>query len=280
MRAIWKGHIRFSLVTIPIRVYGAIDSAQSIRFNQLHKDCNGMVGYQKKCKKCGESLDKEEIVKGFQYEPDQFVIVEDSDFNALKLKSTKAIDIEGFVDKSDVHTTLFDTPYFVGPDGEVASKPFNLLCHTLKKTGKMGIGRVVLRDREDVVLIAPEQNGIMFYKLRYPDEIRDINSVPDLNTGDPTDEELKLAETLVASMNIKLADIELKDRYGDALRDVINAKIDGKEIVTVEEEEKEVVDIMTALKASIEQAKSEKKPMKKATGKKKETLTEKKRKTA
>lgn len=279
MRAIWKGHIRFSLVTIPIRVYGAIESAQTIRFNQLHKDCNGAVGYQKKCKKCGENLSKEEIVKGYQYEPEQFVIVEQSDFDKLKLKSTKAIDIEGFVDASEVHSTLFDTPYFVGPDGEVASKPYNLLCKTLKKTGKMGIGRVVLRDREDVVLIAPEQDGMMFYKLRYPDEIRDINSIPDLNSAEPSQEELKLAETLVSSMNKKLKEIELKDRYGDALREVIDAKIEGKEIVTLEEEEKEVVDIMDALKASIDQAKAAKKPMKKATGRKKES-EQKQKKTA
>jgi DNA end-binding protein Ku len=276
MRAIWKGHIRFSLVTIPIRIYGAIESSQAIRFNQLHKDCNGLVGYQKKCKKCGEDVDKEEILKGYQYEPEQFVIVEQQDFDKLKLKSTKAIDIEGFVDAREVHTTLYDTPYFVGPDGEVASKPYSLLCNTLKKTGKMGIGRVVMRDREDVVLIAPEKNGIMFYKLRYPDEIRDITKIPDLADAEPSPEELKLAETLVASMNKKLSDIELKDRYGDALREVIDAKIEGKEIVVLEEEEKEVVDIMTALKASIEQAKAEKKPMKKATGKKKTVKAEEK----
>lgn len=268
MRAIWKGHIRFSLVTIPIRIYGAIESSQNISFNQLHKDCNGMVGYQKKCKKCAEALDKDDIIKGYQYEPEQFVIVEQNDFDTLKLKSTKAIDIEGFVDSKEVHTTLFDTPYFVGPDGEVASKPYSLLCQTLKKTGKMGIGRVVMRDREDVVLIAPEGNGIMFYKLRYPDEIRDINKIPDLSEAVPSAEELKLAETLVGSMNKKLKDIELKDRYGDALREMIDAKIEGKEIIVLEEEEKEVVDIMTALKASIEQAKAEKKPMKKATVKK------------
>jgi len=265
MRAIWKGHIRFSLVTIPIRVYGAIETSQNIRFNQLHKECNGMIGYQKKCKKCGEHVDKNEILKGYQYEPEQFVLIDQTDFDKLKLKSTKAIDIEGFVDKDEVHTSLYDTPYFVGPDGEVASKPYSLLCNTLKKTGKMGIGRVVLRDREDVVLIAPEGNGIMFYKLRYPDEIRDIAKVPDIIESSSSDAELQLAETLVASMNKKLSDIELKDRYGDALRDVINAKIDGEEFVVMEEEEKEVVDIMTALKASIEQAKSEKKPMKKAT---------------
>ena len=117
----------------------------------------------------------------------------------------------------------------------------------------------------------------MFYKLRYPDEIRNINDIPDLNPADPSQEELKLAETLVGSMNKKLTDIELKDRYGDALREVIDAKIEGKEIITLEEEEKEVVDIMDALKASIEQAKAAKKPMKKATGKKKEAVQKQKK---
>jgi len=282
MRAIWKGHIRFSLVTIPIRVYSAIDNAQTIRFNQLHKDCNGQVGYQKKCKKCGEVLDKDEIVKGYQYEPEQFAIVEKEDFDKLKLKSTKVIDIEGFVDAGEVHSTLYDTPYFAGPDGDVASKPYALLCEVLKKSGKLGIGRVVLREREDSVLISPEKNGIMLYKLRYPQEIRDISNIPNLDDATPPKEELKLAQTLVDSMSKKFADIELKDRYGDALREMIDAKIEGKEIVTVEEEEQPVVDIMSALKASIEQAKTEKKPMKKATGKKAaaKSGTQKKRKTA
>ena len=128
MRAIWKGHIRFSLVTIPIRIYNAIETSESISFNQLHKECNGNIGYDKKCKKCGEVVKNESIVKGYKYEPDQYVIIEDSDFEKVRLKSTKVIEIEGFVDESEVHPTLFDSPYYAGPDGEVASKAYALLC--------------------------------------------------------------------------------------------------------------------------------------------------------
>ena len=150
MRAIWRGHIRFSLVTIPIRIYNAIETAETIRFNQLHKNDNGRIGYEKKCKKCNEIVKNEDIVKGYNYEPDQYVIIEQEDIDKVKLKSTKVIEIEGFVDASEVHPTLFDSPYYAGPDGEVAAKSFALLSETLKASGKMGIGKVVLRDRENV----------------------------------------------------------------------------------------------------------------------------------
>ncbi|MFQ5677363.1 MAG: Ku protein [bacterium] len=274
MRAIWKGHIRFSLVTIPVRIYNAIETSEAIRFNQLHKADNGPIGYDKRCKKCNAVVKGEEIVKGYKYEPDQYVIIEDEDFQKVKLKSTKIIEIEGFVDATEVHPTLFDAPYFAGPDGEVAAKAYSLLCQTLKATGKMGIGRVVLRDRESVMLMTAQENGILLYKLRYPKEVRTIADVPLLNGMVANPEELKLAQTLVESMATTFDKIDLKDRYKDALRDMILAKIDGKEVVTVVEEEQPVVDIMTALKASIDQAKEDKKPMKKATGKKKAVTTD------
>lgn len=269
MRAIWKGHIRFSLVTIPIRIYNAIETSESISFNQLHKECNGNIGYEKKCKKCGEVVKNENIVKGYKYEPDQYVIIEDSDFEKVRLKSTKVIEIEGFVDATEVHSSLFEAPYFAGPDGEVASKAYALLSQTLKDTGKIGIGRVVLRDRENVMLLTAQENAILMYKLRYPNEVRSIAEVPMLNGVQTNEQELKLARTLVESMAKSFDEIEMKDRYHDALREMIQAKIEGKEVVSVVEEEKPVVDIMSALKASIEQAKKEKKPMEKATGKKK-----------
>ena len=265
MRAIWKGHLRFSLVTIPIRVYNAIDSGQTISFNLLSKEGHNPVSYEKKDKVTGQTLRQEDIVKGYQYEPGQYVIIDDADFSKVKLKSTRVIDIEGFVKSSEVHPTLFDAPYFIGPDGEIAAKTYALLCKTLKESGKMGVGRVVLRDRETVVLLTPEQNGILLYKLRYPNEVRSIGEVPQLIENVKVDKaQIKMARMLVDSMSRQFVDIEMKDNYQDALRGMIQAKIDGKEIVTIAEEETPVVDIMTALKASIEKAK---KPMEKAKGK-------------
>src|ERR1044072_9475623 len=163
MRSIWKGHIRFSLVTIPVRIYNAVDTEETIRFNQLHKEDNGAVGYEKKCKKCGKSLSAEEIVKGYEFEPEQFVIVSADDFAKIKLQSTKDIEIQGFIDAADVHPTLYDAPYLAGPDGPVAAKSYSLLTAALKASGKVGVGKVVLRDREETVMISPQDDGIMLY---------------------------------------------------------------------------------------------------------------------
>lgn len=270
MRAIWKGHIRFSLVTIPILVYSALEETeQKVSFNLLHKNDHGLIGYDKKCKKCNKILSSEEIVKGFKYEPERYVIVEKEDIEKINLKSTKIIEIEGFIDAKEIHPTLFETPYYAGPHGSVAVQAYSLLAASLKESGRVGIGKVVLHDREDVVMIAPNENAIVLYKLRSPKEIRNIKEIPQLDGKSVDKEGLKLARSLVDSMSTTLDKIDLTDRYHEALRAIIEAKIAGKEIITIEEEEKPVVDIMTALKQSIEQAKSHKKPMEKATGKKK-----------
>lgn len=268
MRAIWKGHIRFSLVTIPIRMYSAIESSESISFRQLHKEDNGPIGYQKVCKVCDEKVSGAEIVKGYEYESDKYVIIEDEDLQKIKLKSTKVIDIEAFVDVDEVNPALFDSPYFAGPDGEVATKAYSLLCQTLKNSNKLGIGKVVLRDKESAVLIAPQGDGLMLYKLRFPNELRNIANVPNLAHVETDEAQLKLAETLVSSMVKPFDELELEDKYRSVVMDLVNAKIEGKEVIVLAEEEAPIVDIMTALQESINQAKSEKKPLKKATGKK------------
>jgi DNA end-binding protein Ku len=264
MRAIWKGHIQFSLVTIPVRIYNALDTGQSISFNLLSKDKHNPVAYEKKDKVTGETLRSEDIVKGYQYEPGQFVIMEDEDLAKVRLKSTRVIEIQGFVHESEVHPTLFETPYFIGPDGDIAAKTYGLLMHALKESGKIGVGTVVLRDRETPVLLTPYEKGMMMYRLRYPHEVRSINEVPGLIDVKTDKDQLKMAKTLVDSMSKKFSEIEMEDHYYDALKNIIDAKVAGKEIVTVQEEEPKVVDIMTALKESIEQAK--KKPMEKAKG--------------
>jgi len=265
LRSIWKGHLRFSLVTIPIRVYNAVDTAESISFNQIHRECNGRIGYDKRCKKCNNQVENEEIVKGFQYEPDQYVIFEKDDLEKLKLKSTKVIDIEGFVDASEIDATLYDAPYYAGPDGDVAAKTYSLLSAALRESGKMGVGKVVLRDREDVVMIAPKGDGIVLYKMRYPKEVRKIEDVPLVEKHKTNKDELKLAKSLIDSMSAKLGSLKLENQYNDAVREMVQAKIAGQEIIAIEVEELEVVDIMTALKKSIEQAKDKKKPMEKVT---------------
>jgi DNA end-binding protein Ku len=197
-----------------------------------------------------------------------YVIFEKDDLDKLKLKSTKVIDIEGFVDASEIDPTLYDAPYYAGPDGDVAAKTYGLLSAALKESGKMGVGKLVLRDREDVVLVAPKGDGIVLYKMRYPKEVRKLTDVPLVEKRAANKEEVKLAKSLIDSMTTTFNSMKLENKYNEAVREMVQAKVAGKEIVAIEEVEPEVVDIMTALKQSIEQAKGKKKPMEKVTAEK------------
>ena len=212
---------------------------------------------------------------------DRYVILEPEDLTKVRLASTKVIEVEGFISLSEMDPMLYESPYFVGPDGAVASKTYALFREALQESGKIAVGRVVLRDREDAVSLSPHNGGLVLYKLRYANEVRSMGDVPELETKESVNtEQLKLARNLLDSMTRPLGDIELKDRYGDAVREIIDAKIRGEEVITVEEEPHPVTDIMKALKQSIEQAKAQRQPMIKATGKLSERKPAKGRKRA
>jgi DNA end-binding protein Ku len=276
MRSIWKGHIRFLLVAIPIRVYNALEASERIQFNQLHRDDFGPVGYDKRCKKCGEIVTNDQITKGYQYEPDRYAIIEPEEIAKIKIKTTRAVDILGFVESSEVAPMFFDSPYYIGPDGPVAEKPFALLRQVLKDTGKIGLAKVVLRDREDLVAVFPHDDGIVLQKLRYPAEVRKVEDVPEIDAAPKIDKkELALATSLVEQMITTFADIDTVDHYHEALRKLIDSKIKGKKVTEFEKyEEPPSMDIMTALKKSLQA--SSRKPMVKAApvaSKKKAALT-------
>ena len=140
-------------------------------------------------------------MKGYQFEPEQYVIISPEDLEKMKLKSTKVIEIEGFIDASEVHPTLYESPYYAGPDGPVAAKTYSLLSQALQASGKVGIGKVVLRDREEVVLIAPMESGLIFTNCGNPQELRKMADVPQLEAVKPNKDELKLSISLVESMS-------------------------------------------------------------------------------
>jgi len=274
MRSIWKGHIRFLLVAIPVRIYNAIETTEKIQFNQLHREDYGPIGYDKRCKKCGQVVTGDQITKGYQYEPDRYAIVEPEDIAKVKIKTTKAVDIIGFVDSDEIPRTFYDSPYYAGPDGPVSEKPYALLREVMKQTGKVGIGKVVLRDREDLVALFPYENGLVMQKLHFPNELRSMKDVPEIDGATKLDKnELKLATTLVEQMVTSLAEIDTVDQYHEALKKLIESKIKGKKVVEFEVEELPRLDIMSALKKSLQQ--SSRKPMVKATtpSSKKKALT-------
>ena len=261
MRSIWKGHIRFSLVTIPIQLFSAVETKNNVSFRQIHKADNGRVGYNKVCRECDTTLSKNDIVKGYEYEDGQYVVFTEEELDGIRLDSTRAIDITAFIDLTEVHPSRFEAVYFLGPNGDVAQDTFTLLRESLAQTNKAGIGRLILRDREDVVLVAPYKQALILYKLRYPYEIRSVDNVPDIKERKVEEAQMELAKTLIASMTTSFEKINFEDHYMAALNDLVQDKIQGKEIIRVDEEEIDtpVVDIMDALKSSIEAAKKMKK---------------------
>ena len=259
MRSIWRGTIRFSLVSIPVRIYSAIETSEKIQFNQLHRDDLGAIGYDKRCKKCGEVVTNDQITKGYQYEPDRYAIVEPDDIAKIKIKTTKAVDIVGFVTREEVPTTFYDAPYFAGPDGAVSENPYALLREVMKQTGKIAVGKVVLRDREDMVALFPHDDGLVLQKLRYPHELRQMKDVPDFDNVQKLDaeklnkNELELATTLVNQMATTLSEIDTEDNYFNALRTLVDSKIEGREVTEFAEvDEVPRLDLMSALKKSLE----------------------------
>jgi DNA end-binding protein Ku len=257
MRSMWKGHLRFSLVTIPIQIFNAVDNSKEVHFNQLHATDNGKINYKKVCSECEKEVPIAEIVKGYEYSPDQFVVIKPEELENIKLESNKAIDIEAFVDISEVHPSRFEAVYYIGPSAAIGVPTFNLLYKALSKSNKAGVGRIVLREKEDVVLLVPENQGLVMYKLRYPDELKSISEVPDLKDSPVDEAQLKLADTLIDSLTKKFDDINFTDHYKTALMEIVNQKVAGKETVTMADvpSTAPVIDIMEALKASIEEAK-------------------------
>jgi DNA end-binding protein Ku len=259
MRSIWKGTIRFSLVSIPVRIYNAIETSEKIQFNQLHRDDLGPIGYDKRCKKCNEVVTSDQIAKGYQYEPDRYAILEPDDIAKIKIKTTKAVDIVGFVNPAEIPSTFYDAPYFVGPDGAVSENPYALLREVMKQTGKIAVGKVVLRDREDLVAVFPHDDGLLLQKLRYPHELRKMADVPDLENVQQLDaqklnkNELQLGTTLVQQMATTLSEIDTEDNYFNALRTLVDSKIKGGAVAEFEQvEEVPRLDLMSALKQSLQ----------------------------
>ncbi|MBK9735327.1 MAG: Ku protein [Saprospiraceae bacterium] len=260
MRSIWKGHIRFSLVTIPVQVFNGLETEKELSFKQLHDHDNGKINYKKVCSICHEEVPFGNITKGYEYEPDKYVVFKKDELENVKLKSTKIIDIEAFVNIAEVHPSRFEALYFVGPNGDIANPTFNLLKQALLNSGKAGVGKLVLREREDVVLLMPEKDGIIMYKLRYPYEVRNISEVPDIKELPVDQKKLELVNTLINSMVKPFSEVEFIDHYRDAVMEMVSEKVSGKEVINIDtpDEEAPVVDIMEALRKSIEASKEKK----------------------
>jgi DNA end-binding protein Ku len=272
MRAYWSGHISFSLVSIPIKMYSAVESGEQVSFNQLHEADYGRVGYTKVCKKCGKELSKEDIVRGFEHDKDQYVIIDDEELEALQLKSTKTIEIEAFVPAGEIDFALFDKPYILGPTDQSAIKTYELLRQAMEDQEMVAIGRVVLSGREKMIGIRPAGPALMGYQMRFQHEIRSVEDAPLVTEEvEVKEDQKKLAKQLIETLTRSFDDLDMADRYHSAVRELVEAKVEGREVVTVEQAETpdEAPDVMSALEESIKRAREAREPVKAERGKKK-----------
>lgn len=263
MRATWSGMISFGLVNIPIKLYTSARS-NDISFHQMHKDDSGRVGYRKVCKSCGNELDKDDIVKAYEYRKNQYVTVTDDELAQIPLQSAKTIAIQSFVDASQLDPVDFEKAYYMGPD-QNGDRAYVLLRDALRKTGKVAIGKVTMRTREDLVAIRVSGDALVMEVLYYADELVNPQDIGLPSADYKVEEnEINLAQVLIEHMTGDLDLSKFRDEYEAALKDLINKKIEGEEITApAEVQPTKVVDIMAALKASLEAAEKERVPVEK-----------------
>ena len=265
-RSTWKGYLKVSLVNIPIRVFPATESAATLSFNQLHAECETRIQQKKWCPKCEREVSNSEIVKGYEFEKGRYVVMNEEDFAKVTVESTRVINLMQFSDDAAIDPMYVDKAYYLAPDGAVAAEAFAVMREGMR--GKAGIGKVALYGREYLVAVKPQDNGLVMYTLHHAAEIRSIDQVEELDAVPTTvkPEELKLARQVVDMFGGALDLKEYKDEYKEELRRIIAAKVAGEEVVATApvEAPTNVVDLMAALRKSLDAVSAGKKPAAKA----------------
>ncbi|MFI7695512.1 Ku protein [Nonomuraea sp. NPDC049655] len=271
MRSIWKGAISFGLVTIPVKLYSATEQ-KDVSFHQVHRDDGGRIRYKRVCTVDGEEVPYADIAKGYELATGEMVVLTDEDFEDLPLSTSRRIDVLQFTPAAQIDPIYFAKSYYLEPDAQGA-KPYVLLRDALESSGQVAVVKVALRQRESLATLRVRDGVFVLETMLWPDEIR----VPDFEFLEEDIEvraqELKMAESLITTMESDFDPSEYHDTYREALQQVIEAKVAGKEVVAAPEEEEAgpAVDLMAALRASVEAAKRERtgepaKPKKAAGG--------------
>jgi DNA end-binding protein Ku len=268
-RATWKGYLKISLVNIPIKVFPATESSGSISFNQLHAECQTRIQQKKWCPHCEREVPNSEIVKGFEFEKGRYVIMSEDDLEKVRPESTRVIDLVQFSDADSLDPMYVDRTYYLAPDGGVAADAFAVMRDGMQ--GKVGIGKLALYGREYLVAVRPFERGIVMHTLHHAAEMRGIESVDELRSVPTTvkPEEIKLARQVIQTFEQPLNLATYKDEYREGLQRIIDAKVAGQEVVaTPSEAPPKVVNLMEALKKSLDAVSAGKKKTAKAVSEK------------
>lgn len=281
-RAMWKGAISFGLVTIPVAVYPATEE-KSLKFNQLHDEDQGRIRYKRVCAVDGEEVGYDHIVKGYEVEKDRYVVLTDEDLDAVPVESSRAIDIQQFVDLDEIDPILFKKSYYLVPE-ETGAKAYALLREALAEENKVGIAKVSFRDKEHLAALRFKDRAFVLETMYWPDEIRDAEFETLGSDAKVRANELEMARSLIESLSEPWNPEVFKDEYREALLDIVERKLAGERIeAPAEAPPARVVDLMAALKASVEAAKAKtpapksaprkRTSAKKTSGRKKPTTT-------
>jgi len=247
---VWKGHLTFGLISIPLGLYSAARS-ERVSFNQLHKECHSRLRQPLFCPTCNRTVERAEIVKGYEYEKDQYVLVEDEELQKIAPASARTMEILEFVKLAEVDPLYFDTSYYAVPE-EAGKKAYQLLVETMEQAGYAAIARLTMHQREYTVVLRPRANGLTLHTMYYPNEIRQVAEYGQKNGVEVKAQEKKLAQQLIESL---LADFEpdkYRDAYQEQVQTLIQAKLQGREVTaTPQPQLAPVIDLMEALKKSL-----------------------------
>ena len=251
-RASWSGFLRLSLVTCPVYLTPATTESKRIRLNQLNAETGNRVSQRLVDSKTGEELSRDQIVKGYEFDRDRYVTVTDEELKDLQIESSKIIELDRFVDRADVDPLYLDAPYYVYPDGEIAGETFRVIGEAMARANKVGLGRIVLANRERQVLVEPRGGGLLISTLRAGDEVR-AAEFDGKTTGEIDPELVALAETIIERKEGAFEPANFHDRYQDALRELVEKKLKGEMTATPEAvaEPPKVINLMDALKRSV-----------------------------
>jgi DNA end-binding protein Ku len=259
-RPTWKGYLKISLVNIPIRVFPATDAAATISFNQLHRECQTRIQQKRWCPTCQVEVPNTDLVKGYEFEKGKYVVLDEEDLNKVRPESTRVINVVQFADASMIDPVYVERPYYLAPDGAVAGEAFAVIREGM--AGKAAVGKVALYGREYLVAIQPRENGLVMYTMRHATEVRSMSAIDELKSvpAKMKPDEVRLAKQVIGNFETGGDLSQYKDDYQVELKKIIDAKIEGKEVVgTPEEAPPKVVNLMEALRQSLDRVSAGKK---------------------
>jgi len=259
-RPTWKGYLKISLVNIPVRVFPATDAKATVSFNQLHRECRTRIQQKRWCPTCETEVPNSDLVKGYEFEKGKYVVVDDEDLAKVRPESTRVINIMQFADAKVIDPVYVERPYYLAPDGQVAAEAFAVMREGM--VGKAAVGKLALYGREYLVAIQPRENGLVMYTMRHASEVRAMSAIDELKTvpSKIKPDEIKLAKQVIGNFETGGDLTQYQDDYQNELRRIIEAKVAGEEIVApADEAPPKVVNLMEALRQSLERVSVNKK---------------------